>query len=65
MTIETFPGAFLLLSGSLAFVAGVISIFFFSKRAQFRETAKEDLSEEIKDKIDLAGIDSTYFRTYL
>lgn len=62
-TVDSFPGAFLLLSGSIIVLGGLINVFFFSQRQIFRHST--DPSEAIKDKIDLAGIDSTYFRTYL
>ena len=64
-TLKTFPGAFLLLSAALLLVSGFANLFIYTKREEIENYNEQDMDEEIKDKIDYAGADSTLFMTYM
>ena len=64
-TLKTFPGAFLLLSASLLLVSGFGNFYIYIKRDKLTVSKPEDLTEEVKDKIDFAGAESTMVMTYM
>jgi hypothetical protein len=64
-TLKTFPGAFLLLSASLLLASGCGNFYIYIKRDKLSVSKPENRTEEVKDKIDFAGADSTTFMTYM
>ena len=63
--LETFPGAFMLLSAAMLLASGFGNLFIYMNSKEFKNSKEEDLEEEIKDKIDLAAIDAKSFSTYM
>jgi hypothetical protein len=55
----------LLLSASLLLASGFGNFYIYIKRDKLTVSKPEDLPEEVKDKIDYAGADSTTFMTYM
>jgi hypothetical protein len=64
-TLETFPGAFMLVSAAVLLLSGFGNLFMYINRKEFKETNQEELEDDIKDKIDLAAIDAKNMTTYM